>query len=159
MHEKSFVKNFENNYFARFLLVATSERWMILILFLNFCLFEPRNCSQHFLKNSPSIFYNGFHVVSYVSSHFYNSGLAVLETPLSGYFCHAIIVFSKPPSDVIGFHISFVRKVTWLCVTFWCHCDMRENNHAHSTAKPVHSNKLAVSTKHFWGKKHLRGKS
>ena len=32
------------------------------------------------------------------------------------------------------------------------------SNHAHSTATSVHSNKLAVSTKHIWRKKHLRGK-
>ena len=54
---------------------------------------------------------------------------------------------------------SFVQRVTWLCVIFWRHYEMRENNHAHPTATSVHSNKLAVSTKHFWRKKHLRGKS
>ena len=60
------------------------------------------------------------------------------------------------------FHIFlyfFIRRVTWLCVIFWRHYEMRENNHAHSTATSVHSNKLTVSTKHFWEKQHLRGKS
>ena len=54
---------------------------------------------------------------------------------------------------------SFVRRVTWLCVIFWRHYEMRENNHAHSTATSVHSNKLTVPNKYFWEKKHLRGKS
>ena len=35
---------------------------------------------------------------------------------------------------------------------------MRENNHAYSTATTVYSNKLTLSTKHSWGKKHWRGK-
>ena len=45
-----------------------------------------------------------------------------------------------------------VRRVTWLCVISWNHYKMRENNHAHSIATSVHSNKLTVTTKHFWGK-------
>ena len=36
---------------------------------------------------------------------------------------------------------------------------MRKNSLAHSTATSVHGNKLTSSTKHFWGKKHLREKS
>ena len=48
---------------------------------------------------------------------------------------------------------SFVRRVTWLCVIFWRHYEMRKNNHAHSTATTVYSTKLTVSTKHSWGKK------
>ena len=38
-------KNIENNHFAEHILVATSEPWMILRLFLKFSLFEPRPCS------------------------------------------------------------------------------------------------------------------
>ena len=53
---------------------------------------------------------------------------------------------------------SSVRRVTWLCVIFWRHYEMRKNNHAHSTATLVHSDELTVSTKHFWGKKQLRCK-
>ena len=37
--------------------------------------------------------------------------------------------------------------------------EMRENKRAHWIATSVRSNKLTVTTKHFWGKKHLRGKS
>ena len=36
---------------------------------------------------------------------------------------------------------------------FWHHYEMRENDHAHSTATTVYSTKLTVSTKHSWGKK------
>ena len=43
--------------------------------------------------------------------HFYNPGLAVLETPLSCYFRPATIVFSKPHSDVIGFQNSNLFKL------------------------------------------------
>ena len=35
-----------------------------------------------------------------------------------------------------------VRRVTWLCVIFWRHHRMRENNHAHSTAVAVYSRPL-----------------
>ena len=50
-----------------------------------------------------------------------------------------------------------VRRVTWLCVTFWRHYEMRKNNHAHSTATSVHSTswqwQLNISRKkHFWSK-------
>ena len=31
----------------------------------------------------------------------------------------------------------------------WRHYEIRKNNHAHSTATSVHSNKLTVTTKHF----------
>ena len=46
MHQKSFAKNIENNYFVKLLLGATSEPRMILILFLKFNLSEPRCCSS-----------------------------------------------------------------------------------------------------------------
>ena len=36
---------------------------------------------------------------------------------------------------------SSVRRVTWLCVIFWCHYEMTEDSHVHSTATSVHSNK------------------
>ena len=52
----------------------------------------------------------------------------------------------------------FVQRVTWLCVNFWPHYEMRENNHAHSEARSFHCYKLTVKTKHFWGKRHLQGK-
>ena len=103
MHQKSFAKNIESNYFAELLLVATSETRMILILFFS--------VNLHFLKKSSSVFFSGFQVVSYLSMHFYNPGLAVLETPLSGYFRPATIVFSKPHSDVIGFQNSNLFKL------------------------------------------------
>ena len=32
------------------------------------------------------------------------------------------------------------------------HYEMRENNHAHSTATSFNSNKLTVTAKHFWGR-------
>ena len=51
-----------------------------------------------------------------------------------------------------------VRRVTWLRVIFWRHYEMRENSHAHLTVRSVHSFKLTMTTKHFWGKKHLQGK-
>ena len=53
-----------------------------------------------------------------------------------------------------------VQRVTWLCVIFWCHYEMSENNHAHSMQRreSIASTKLTVSTEHSWGKKHLRGK-
>ena len=35
---------------------------------------------------------------------------------------------------------------------FYHHFEIRENNHEHSTATSVHSNKLRVTTKYFWGK-------
>ena len=73
---------------------------MILILFLKCGLFEPRR-----------LFFNGFQVASYLSLHFYNSGLVVLETPLSVYFRPATIVFSKPRSDIIGSHNSNLFKL------------------------------------------------
>ena len=47
---------------------------------------------------------------------------------------------------------SFVQRITWLYVIFWRRYEIRENNHAHSTATSVHSIKLKVSTKHFWRK-------
>ena len=46
MHEKSFAKKIESNYFVKILLVVTFEPRMILILFLKFSLFEPRRCSS-----------------------------------------------------------------------------------------------------------------
>ena len=36
--------------------------------------------------------------------------------------------------------------------------EMRENNHTHSTAMSVHSSKLTVTTKHFWGKNIYKAK-
>ena len=53
---------------------------------------------------------------------------------------------------------SSVQRVTWLCLIFWHHYEIRENNHAHITARSVHSYKLSVTTKHFWERKHLQGK-
>ena len=53
---------------------------------------------------------------------------------------------------------SSARRVKWLCVIFWGHYEMRENNHANLTARSVHSYKLTATTKHFWGKKYLLGK-
>ena len=53
----------------------------------------------------------------------------------------------------LGKAYSSIRRVTWLCIIFWCHHEMRENNHAHLTAMSVHSHKLSVTTKYFWGKK------
>ena len=41
---------------------------------------------------------------------------------------------------------------------FWIPLWNKGNNHAHSTATSVQSNKLAASTKLFWGKKYMRGK-
>ena len=57
-----------------------------------------------------------------------------------------------------GFELTFQSCIR-LYIIFWFHYEMRENNHGHSKATSVHSNKLTVSTKHFWGKKHLQGKS
>ena len=51
-----------------------------------------------------------------------------------------------------------VRRVTWLCVIFWCHYEMMENNRARLTATSVHSHKLKVTTKHFWRKTFARQK-
>ena len=48
---------------------------------------------------------------------------------------------------------SFVWRATWLCIIFWQHYEMMENNHAHSTAMSAIVNKLTVSTKYFWEKK------
>ena len=48
-------------------------------------------------------------------------------------------IFFRPEGHVI------IRK-------FWRRYEIRENNHAHSTATSVHSIKLKVSTKHFWRK-------
>ena len=45
-----------------------------------------------------------------------------------------------------------VQRVTSLCVIFRRHCEMRENNYAHSTATSVHCNKLTL-TKHLRGEK------
>ena len=99
MHQQSFDEDIYNNYFAE-LFLATSELRMILIICLKFGLPETRR-----------LFFNGFLAVSYLSLHFYNSGLAVLETPLSGYFRPATIVFSKQHSDVTGFQNSNLFKL------------------------------------------------
>ena len=54
---------------------------------------------------------------------------------------------------------SSVRRVKELCIIFWRHYGMRENNNAYLTVRSVPSYKLTVTTKYFWGKKHLQGKS
>ena len=54
--------------------------------------------------------------------------------------------------------ISSIQRVMWLCVIFWCHYEMRENNYTHLTGRSVHNYKLTVTTKHFWEKKHLQRK-
>ena len=51
---------------------------------------------------------------------------------------------------------SLVRRVTWLCVIFWQHYEMREKNHAHATAMSVYRWQWQPN---IFEKKHLRGKS
>ena len=54
---------------------------------------------------------------------------------------------------------SFIRRVTWLCVIFWRHYEMRENNHAHSTAMSLHSNNWQCQPNIFEEKTFAKQKS
>ena len=95
----SFAKNVEKNYFVELLLAAASEPRMILILIITDAVVP------HFLKNSSSVFFKGFQVVSYLSLHFYNSGLAVFwKHPSLAAFVPLLLFFRKPHSVVIDFH-------------------------------------------------------
>ena len=47
--------------------------------------------------------------------------------------------------------VSHLLHPAWLSVIFWCHYEVRKNNHAYSTVMSIRSNKLTVSIKHFWG--------